>query len=481
MLAGIVVARVGGPEVVGVITYGTAYVSIWSFITGVFGTGHIKLISEGQNLGNCMRTYIWLQGGSLFFFFLTVAGWFLTQKYILHHSFESSQQQIIIILALFDVCIGGLIQINSVTFTATMHQVKSNFPGLLRQLLYHIGRIIVVLLGFKAIGLSSWSLITGIIILPYIWRQFKQLPAGSFNKELSKKYIAFAIPIFLIVVVNVILSYSDKLMLSYYSNTIELGYYSAAFSIGGMFLLLSSVIGTIFFPLFSTLIAKNDWQTVNNKIIAFQEIVILFIFPFACLMAIIGKPFLVSLLGIRYEHSVVPFSILLFSTFFSIIGMPYGNILSGMGRFYLGVLINIIALAVFFISITFFLSPRFLHLGATGLALNTLVMAIVNNILYFYFARKYGKTTFSKTNGVRYIFILSISATIYFLIKYISNWGSLWWIFMIPCYLILVYGLLIFTRLIKHQHWMQMIALINIKNTASYIKQELRIKKINNL
>jgi len=481
MLAGIVVARVGGPEVVGVIAYGTAYVSIWGFMTGLFGSGHIKLISEGQNLGNCVKTYAWLQGGSLVVYFLVVAGWFLTQKYILHYPFESTEQQIIIILALFVYVIGVIIQFNSLTFTATMHQVKSNFPDLMRQLLYHTGRIIVVLIGFKAIGLSSWSLFTGIIVLPFVFRQLRQLPVGMFDKELLKKHISFAIPIFLIVVITTLLGYSDKLMLSYFSNTTELGYYSAAYSIGGMFLLLSSVIGTIFFPLFSSLIAKNDWETVNKKIITFQEIAILFIFPFACLMAIIGGPFLVTLLGTRYERSVIPFVILLFSTFFSIVGMPYGNVISGMGRFYLGVWVNIIALVIFFISITFFLSPRFLHLGATGLAFNTLVMAIVNNLLYFFFARKYGKITFSSTNGLRYVFILFISVIIFFLVRYISTWGSFWWIIMIPCYLILMYGLLIVTGLLKHHHWMLLMAVLNVKKTTSYIKEELKIKKVDHL
>jgi O-antigen/teichoic acid export membrane protein len=246
-------------------------------------------------------------------------------------------------------------------------------------------------------------------------------------------------------------------------------------------LLLSSVVGTIFFPLFSSLIAKNDWETVNKKIITFQEIVILFIFPFACLMAIIGEPFLVTLLGIRYERSVIPFIILLFSTFVSIVGMPYGNILSGMGRFYLGAWINFIALVIFFISITFFLSPRFLHLGATGLALNTLVMALVNNLLYLFFARKYGTLTFSRTNGLRYILILLISGIVFFLVRYISTWGSFWWIIMIPCYLILMYGFLIVTGLLKHRHWMLLISVINIKKTTSYIEQEFKIKKVDTL
>jgi O-antigen/teichoic acid export membrane protein len=187
------------------------------------------------------------------------------------------------------------------------------------------------------------------------------------------------------------------------------------------------------------------------------------------------------LLGARYERSVVPFIILLFATFFSIVGMPYGNILTGMGRFYLGVWINVIKLVIFFISVTFFLSPAFLHLGATGLALNTLVMNLLSNLLYLFFAKKYGKLIFSKTNGLRYILILILSGIIFFLVRFISTWGTFWWIIMIPCYLTLMYGFLIATGLLKHRHWMQVIEVINIKKTTSYIKHELKIKKVDNV
>ena len=162
----------------------------------------------------------------------------------------------------------------------------------------------------------------------------------------------------------------------------ELGYYTAAFSIGGMFMLVSRAAGQIFFPLFSNLIAKKDWKTVNQKIQAFQDFVSIFMFPAICAIIILADFFLILILGNQYEPSILPFKILLLATYISIVGLPYGNIIAGMGHFYTNALINGLQLIIFLISIVFFVSPKFLNLGATGLALTLLIKNIFGNLLF---------------------------------------------------------------------------------------------------
>lgn len=46
MFAGIIVARLAGPGVMGMVAYATSYVSLLGFINGVFGSAHIKLVNE---------------------------------------------------------------------------------------------------------------------------------------------------------------------------------------------------------------------------------------------------------------------------------------------------------------------------------------------------------------------------------------------------------------------------------------------------
>ena len=474
LIAGIIVARIAGPEVIGTIAFGTAYVSLWSFVNGLFSTGHIKMISEGKDLGSCVTTYSFLQGGSMVLYFILVSGWFIIQKYFFNYPFESVDQQLVIIILLFATIATLILDFNNVTFTAKLKQAKANYPLFVKSIIWQIGRIIIVLLGFKAVALAGWNLVVTVILLPLSWSLYKSFPRGKYDRTLAKKYWSYVPPIALVVITNNILNYSDKLLLSYYTNVTELGYYTAAFSIGGMFLLVSKATGQIFFPFFSQKIAEKDWHGINQKIHKYQDFAVLFILPAVCVFAIAGEPFIISLLGNKYQSSIIPFQILLFATFISIVGMPYGNIISGMGRFYLSALINVIRVLIFIVSLTVFVSPKFLDLGAVGLAFNLLTINIVGNILYLYFGRRLGELKNRGIQIIRYLITGIILLLIFILRNYmdISNtFGNV--ILLSVIFLVIFYGSFSLVGLIKYDHYIFFLDIIKVRSLIKYIKDEL--------
>jgi len=474
LLAGIIVARIAGPQVLGTLAYGTSYVGLWAFMTGLFGSAHIKLVSEGQDIGKCMSVFTRLFSGSIVVYFFVVIGVFLFQKYIFHVEFESGTQQAVILIILCATIFGGIYEFNSTIFTATMEQAKANFPLFIKSIAWQAGRIVVVVLGFKAVGLATWNLVITLLLLPLVFRLIKKYPDTGWDYQLFKRYISYSLPIFLIVVINSIIKYSDKLLLAYYTDTTQLGYYSAAYSIGGMILLVSVSIGNIFFPLFSSLLAKQDWTAVKQKIMQYEEFLSIFVFPLVCIIAIISAPFLTTVLGSRYEPSIEPFMIIAFATYIAVVGMPYGNTITGAGRFYLNVIINLIKLVVFVLSITFFVSPRFLGLGATGLALNLLVINLITNLLYLYFSKRLSKLSFFNfRNTFRYVMVFSVSFILYIHQDIFNEWFSLWWIVIIPVYSALVYGMMFLLGLVNMEHFKKLADLINIRKVSSYVKGEL--------
>jgi len=477
LFAGIIVARIAGPEVVGTIAYGTSYVGVWGFFLGFFGSGHIKLVSEGQDMGKCMSVYTRLFLGSLAIYFAVVSGVFLIQKYVTPGGFESKTQETVIILLLFVHVFNTFYNYSSTTFTATMEQARANLPMFLKSIAWQTGRILVVILGFRAVGLASWNLIVTVLFLPLVYKLIKKYPKADWDKKLFKKYMGYAVPILLIVVINSIVQYSDKLFLAHYTDTTELGYYSAAYSIGGLIILASVSIGNIFFPLFSSLLAQNDWPGVRKKILQYQEFLSIFVFPLVCLLALIAGPLLTTVLGTRYEPSIVPFMIIGFATYVLVAGMPYGNTITGAGRFYLNVLINLLKLMVFVVSITLFIAPRFLGLGAVGLALNLLVINLLTNVLYQYFSRRLsGLSFFNLKNLLRYLLVFSLSLGLFLAREYFSRWLSLWWIAIIPLYLLLIYGLLFALGLFSKEDIKKLLDLVDIKKLFGYVKDELKDK-----
>lgn len=473
LVSGIFVARIAGPEVIGTIAFATAYVGIFAFIIGVLGTGNIKLISEGEDIGDSMATYTKLQLISISIFIISVLGWFFIQKYMLNNNFENREQEQVIIITLFTVVITKLVQFNTSTFTGQLKQVKANLPNIVRGILFQLGKIVVVILGFRAVGIASWNLITAIIVLPISIKLFRSLSYGKFNKVLAKKHFKIAAPILLIVALNSFIAYSDRLILQYYTNSTELGYFAVAFSLGGMILILGNTMGIVFFPLFSKMIKENDWESINQKIKKFEIFIANFIFPFICLLALIAEPLLITLLGEKYEPSVIPFGFLLFASYATIVGMPYGNVLSGMGKFYLNFWLKLAKFVFYIIVVIILISPSFLGLGAVGLAINLLLANIFHNTLIFLASKKIGNISFNLGNILRYIIILVITMISYYYKSNLKDLSQYWWLFFIPVYSIGVYGVLFLTNLLTRSQVVELLGLINPKITYKYIKKEI--------
>ncbi len=474
MAAGIVVARVAGPSIVGVLAYGTAYVSILSFINGLFGAAHIKLVSEGRDHATCLAVYSRLREISSYVYLLATLGMFLAQKYLLHYQFESREAQIIILITLAATFIERYEGYGTTVYTANLKQAKANLPNFLRTVLWHLGRVLLVFLGFRAIALASLHLALAIFAAAYMLLLLREYPKGKYDRELAKEYFRYGAPALVIVIVNSITLYADKLLLAHYSNTTQLGYYSAAYSIGGMFMLIALPVGNIFFPLFSGMISRGDWQGVNENIRRYQEFIILFLLPVLCVLAIAGGPLLLLTLGRRYQPSVLPFTVLLFSTYVVLMGLPYGNIITGMGKFYLYAWTNMIKLVVFFGSVTLFVSPRLLNLGATGVACNQLVLNLTGNFIFLLFAIRIGKVKISARNNWRQLLIILFSAGAFVLSLAARKLHDLWWMAYIPLYLASIYCLLAALGLIKREHWKLLLEAVNLKKTIRYVHNEMR-------
>ncbi len=474
MAAGIVVARFAGPEVLGTLAFGTAYVSVFGFMISFFSTGHIKAVSEGEDLGKCVSTYTILKGFSILVFIIIVLGWFVIQKHFLNYDFESKEQEAVILILLVAFVAAKVLDFGNVTFTAKLEQAKANYPLFIKTIIFHIGRMALVVLGLKAVGLASWQLIITILAIPIGWRFLKKLPWGGFSKKLAKRYWLIGIPMFLFFITQSLIANADRLILVHFTTVEELGYYSAAYAIGGMFLLISAAVGQIFFPMFSKLIKENMWKTVNEKINSFQRFITLFVFPALCAIALIGEPFLLFMLGERYQPSVNPFVILLFATYVVIQGMPYGNIITGMGRFYTLSLIYVLKLLFFVVCLIYLVSPDYLGLGALGVAINLLIINALTNAMFLGFVTYFGQIKINYLNIVRHIVVVIWLFCTYFIFNTYNLNQDFWWILTAPLALLLCYLLLFMTKLMLPSDIKQLLDLANLRKTRDYVKDEFK-------
>lgn len=475
-ITGIVVARTAGPEVVGTIGYATATVSLFSFITCLFGPAHVKLVSEGQNEADCLKTYAILQFISVVLFSFGVVCYLAIQKYLFGHHFENPKMFSVVCITLVSISIGNFFIFSQTVFDAKTEQVKANAPELFRSILYSIFRLIVVGIGMGVVALAFSNLISCLIAIPYAYFFLRKLKFGKFDRSLAKKYLLIAYPILSIVIVQSFMTYSDKIILEYFGDTKQIGYYSAAFSIGGMLILLGNTIGTLFFPIFSSLLAKNDFEQISTKILQFERFIFIFILPVIMALSLFAYPIMVTLLSTRYEASVPMFSLLVFSSFFIIWGMPYGNLISGLGLFWLSSRIYFVNFFVFSITLLICIHPKLINLGGMALAITQVVMNMFLFMAFYFFAWKKVKIQFIRKQSKFVVFWIVFYTLSHFLLmpvlaKFSLNINS--FVFF-PTFIVSIFILYVIFGLAKKADIKILFELLNPKKSLTYVRSELK-------
>ncbi|MCD4698885.1 MAG: oligosaccharide flippase family protein [Bacteroidales bacterium] len=474
-ITGIIVARVAGPKVIGTIAYGLSFVSMFGFIYGLFGTSHIKLISEGQDLGKCNRIYSTLMIISVIIFVLIVVSFFFTEKFVFKRNFTNTEQTVIFISLAF-TGIQALYKIAEITFIGLTQQAKANIPAIIRAVIYNGGRITVVLLGFGAVALVSVNLITSILVIPVYLFLLKNISfKGEWDNNLFKRHLSIGFPVLIVVLTNSFILNYGKIMLKNYSSTEELGYYAGGYSIAGMLLMIGSTAGTILFPLFSNAFTNNNTEYVKKIIAKYERFLFLFIMPLILTFSVFSDPIIPFLMSNKYLPSVPIFSLLVFASFFMIWGMPYYNLIRGMNKFKILAEFNIFFFIVFFGSLYVFLNNNLLNLGALGLALGVFILNFVKFLTWFLFSKKIMQINISKKIFffiLLYIAFLGISL----LLKneFLNSFSVLLKFVIAILYITCIYCILYLTKLLKKQDVDFLLKTINIKSLFNYTKDEIK-------
>ena len=474
--ASIVVARIAGPSVLGTIAFGLAYVSMFLFIADLgIGTAHIKLVSEGRDLGKCITTYAVLKLSYTCLFALIVLGTFFFQKTILHYQFESSTHEYVIFIMLAAVLIEQLFSIPKTTFAARTEQAKQSIPEIVKSIAYQFLRITVVLMGYGAVALALGNLISTLLTIPVFIYLFRGYKFGNFDKKLAKEYMVMSLPIILLGMSTKLITSLDKVLLQYFTNSTCLGYYTAGFRIGGFILLIANTVSMLFFPLFSEAAGKGDFRFIKEKIVKFERFSFLFIMPGVILVAIFSDTIIMTLLGTQYMPSGTIMSIITIAMFLMVLNMPYGNVITGMGDFKLASIINVSTLFLFIVAIFFLSSPNMANLGATGAAIAVLLANAFIGILYRVFAKKkcpilsnkYG-LKFSLYGIINFLMFYSL----YHNLSILSDIRAK--IIFIFVYFAITYFSFSLFKWINKKDWRSFVILANVKSMNRYIKDELK-------
>jgi len=475
IVASIVVARIAGPTVLGTVAFGLAFVSTFEFIADLgIGPAHVKLVSEGRDLGSCISTFAVLKTVNTAFFLIVVVGILLVQKYVLNITFESTAHEYVIILFLIAITINQLLLIPGTTFAARTEQAKQTISEFIRTCVYQVIRVTIVLLGYRAVALALGNLIATVVVIPVILYLFRGYPRAKFEKGLALDYLRISVPVLFIGMATKVMHNIDKVMLQHFTNSEQLGYYSASYRIGSIVFMMATSVGMLFLPLFSKATADGNLEYIKTTIGKFERFSFIFVMPVVIFLSLYADVIVKLILGSQYLPSIPLMAIINLAMFLMVLNIPYGNVITGMGFFRLFAVLSMMHLAVFVALICVLPNPELFNLGITGGALTLLISSIFAGVLYRVYAKR-KCTLLNLYSNLKYMAFGIVNYIGFgYLYGYLSaHYGFRFKIFFIPIYFIVTYAVLLLFGWIDRRDLEALKMLINIRKLGKYIKGEL--------
>ncbi len=476
--ASIVVARVAGPTVMGTVAWALAYVQMLGFIADLgLGTAHIKMISEGRDSEKCLGTFVVLKLGGSFLYLLAFIGYFFFQKLVLGKEFESEIHEYVVFITLGMLMLKDFQSIAVSTFAGKTEQAKQDIPYMLKGFIYQVSRVVIVLLGGKAIALAFGNLAAEILVFPLYIYLFKKYKIGKFDKQLAKEYLKIAAPVLVLGAATTLTNTIDKVLLQEFTGSEQVGYYTAGFRVGGFILLISRSMSMLFFPMFSAAVAKGDFNYIKEKIFKFERFSFLFILPAVILVTLYAEDIVLLLLGDQYIPSIKVMAIVTVALFLTVFNTPYGNVITGLGKFKLVAIISIVNLAIYAGILVLFLHEDVFNMGSVGVAWSLLITNVLLGVVYRYFSTRATKVINNK---------MAVKFILYGVINYLISWylfsnyfseTVIWRISFLPIYLIITYTSFVLFKWMNKGDLMQVLGLFNVKAMKNYISGEIKGKK----
>lgn len=470
--SGIIVTRIGGPNVVGTLAFGMAFVAVFQFVTDLgIGTAQQKLVTSTDDIGDYITTFTVLKITTTFLFLIVIVSYYYIQVNLFNnHDIDKPEIRTVIFIYIAINFIDSLSYIFRTNFIARTERAKVEIPTFIQSTLDKSSRIILITLGFGAIALAMSSLLLVILVLPINYYLFRNYKFGKFRIDLLKNYIVISLPVIVIMFAQQWADNIDRILLREFHGAYELGLYMAAFSLSAPVKLLGSSMSSILFPSFSSLLFQNKLAEISNLITRYRRYLISIFLPFIILMMLFSSQLVLFLFGDKYISTITYFPFIIATLFIFIYTLPYMNLSYAKGLFTRIAVISIFIL-VLESALIFILSAKTgLNLKGLGAAIALLLTNLILFIIYDRIAKSI--IIIKRDNNVSLLIIIQIGLGIISMMI-LKNDLLLIYITIPILYLALIFLFEWKLKIITKDDISFFLSLLNIKPLLKYVKDEI--------
>jgi O-antigen/teichoic acid export membrane protein len=388
------VARYMGPGILGVVSFGFAYVGFLGFLGDLgFGVAHIKKVSEGKDLAACMGTYFAISCGLALIRALAVVATVAFTTRVLHHNFESPGQEVVIYLALLTVSIYTFTNVMTLTFAARQETARQNLGDMLSRIVETAIKIAVAIAGMGVVMLAGTAVVGAVIALCVSLWMLRGISVARPSRAMARDYLLFAMPVTILVSANAVTENLDKVMIQMFWSSAEVGYYTGAGKIAQVIGLTGNAVGMLVFPAISALYGKGDMQGIRRLTLQAERYILMLLLPAGVLIFSYRDLIVRILLGADFAPAAGSLAALAFSTIVFVASVPYSSQIIGTNRPYLSAALSV-TLMVLNVLFNLILIPKTLWgiplagLGSVGSSIATLAATTIMAAIYRFFSHR---------------------------------------------------------------------------------------------
>ncbi|MFP4050504.1 MAG: flippase [Thermoplasmata archaeon] len=377
----------------GMVSFAIWFVGLFSFISTVFDGAHVKRISEGQDEGECMGTYISLKTAATIVMVAVIFIGLMFWKYVLGRGFQSPMHETVLYIILIFFVIKQAGRIGVQTFVGKSMIAKAELLKFMDQTVPTIFIIFIVLTRGQAVELASTYLAGGLLMSLLAIFLLKDIKIKKPNLKMIKSYWTFGLPSFISSWVSKLGNRVDGVLVQLFWGSTNVANYAAGNRMAGIITGVSMAVSQVMFPTISKHHANMDWDKIREVVKKSSRYLSLFISPVVIFLLFFPSDVIHIMLSDSWLPAVPIIRILSINAFFMVYSTPFRNIFGGINKPKLGAKISIfgntinVALNILLIPDSLFGIPL-AGLKEVGAAIATLTAGLIITFSSFIISKR---------------------------------------------------------------------------------------------